>query len=323
MNLPESVEPKMNSESNIDTPVLFLVFNRPEVALRVFREIRKARPPRLYIASDGPRETVPHEQELVDQTRKEVLDAIDWKCDVHTLFREINLGCKIAVGEAITWFFEHEEMGIILEDDCLPDQSFFPFCEELLRHYKDDTRVGQICGLKRFGTIQASMEESYFFTRYASIWGWASWRRAWKYYKDEISNKVAKTFEHDQIPEQITFTKRQLIKRKRLIETLRENQIDTWDYFWGVSRFSQSMLSIIPTKNLIENIGFGSDATHTTQQTRKNIFTRQSMEFPIKHRTEVVSHLKYDQVFAEMIIHPTLMERMIYKFQNLTGLRIF
>ena len=168
----------------LQTAVLFLVFNRPDTTAQVFEAIRQAKPPRLYVAADGPREGREGEVERVDKVR-EISMAVDWPCEVKTLFREKNLGCKYAVSSAITWFFEQEEQGIILEDDCLPSQSFFWFCEELLNEYMYDQRIWQICG---FSPLVNKIKESYYLSKYSPIWGWASWRRAWSAYDAEISS---------------------------------------------------------------------------------------------------------------------------------------
>lgn len=155
----------------LNTAVLFLVFNRPDTTKQVFEAIRKAKPPRLYVAADGPRLNRAGEEEKVKAVREYLMDNIDWSCEVKTLFRQENLGCKYAVSGAITWFFEHEEMGIILEDDCLPSQSFFWFCEELLNRYNNDTRIFLISG---FNSINKWKNNSfdYLFSYYGSIWGW-------------------------------------------------------------------------------------------------------------------------------------------------------
>jgi len=172
--------------SPLRTPVLFLVFNRLDTTKKVFQVIKKAKPPRLYIAADGPRETKEGEAERVKAVRDYVMSNMDWECEVKTLFREKNLGCGKAVSEAITWFFENEEMGIILEDDCLPTQSFFWFCEELLIRYKHEEKIMQINGSSFLPNID--IKESYFFSKYNHIWGWASWRRAWKHFHMQYPN---------------------------------------------------------------------------------------------------------------------------------------
>ena len=159
-------------EFKLETPVLFLVFNRPDTTAQVFEAIRQAKPPRLYVASDGAREDKEGELEKVKQVR-EIVSQVDWNCEVKTLFRDKNLGCKIAVSSAIDWFFEQEEMGIILEDDCLPHPTFFRFCQELLERYRDDERIGMISG-NNFQFGRKCTDYSYYFSMYSHIWGWAS-----------------------------------------------------------------------------------------------------------------------------------------------------
>src|SRR4030042_6453503 len=156
------------SNCKLTTPVLFLIFNRPDTTEKVFDEIRKAKPKKLFVAADGPRQDKQGEKEKVGRARQIVIDGIDWDCEIKTLFRDKNLGCKVAVSSAINWFFENEEMGIILEDDCLPHQSFFRFCGELLEKYKDDERIMVISGENLlFGRKRTNY--SYYFSRYYHI----------------------------------------------------------------------------------------------------------------------------------------------------------
>ena len=174
----------------LKTAVLFLIYKRLDTARRVFEVIRVARPPRLYVASDGPRESKEGEAEKVQAVRDYVMSHIDWDCEVKTLFREKNLGCKYAVSGAISWFFENEEMGIILEDDCLPSMSFFWFCEELLDKYKDDERIVNITGCN-FQQGRNNTGYSYYFSIYSHIWGWAGWRSSWRYPPFVLRNRKA------------------------------------------------------------------------------------------------------------------------------------
>ncbi len=243
----------------LKTPVLFLVFNRPDTTKQVFEEIRKAKPPRLYIASDGPRENKEGEKERVEAVRKYVLEHIDWDCEVKTLFRDKNLGCGRAVSQAITWFFENEEMGIILEDDCLPSQSFFWFCEELLERYKDDERIGMISGFN-YGYTNRLIKYSYYFSKYPMIWGWASWRDRWlncdlnmnNLYEVELTKQLLLIFDNKKYKEKMN-----------ILKAVKENKIDTWDYQWSFNLYINNQLTIIPKNNYIINIGFGYNATHT------------------------------------------------------------
>ena len=243
------------------SPILFLVFNRPEVTQRVFDAIRIARPPKLYIAADGPRKDKVGEVERC-QAVQEIISKVDWPCEVSRLVREKNLGCKIAVSSAIDWFFSCEPEGIILEDDCLPHPDFFVYCDELLERYRNDERVGLISGTA-FGDLRIkkllSGPEDYLFNRYPSIWGWASWRRFWRDY--DVSIKLWEKYRQDISP---LTTDLKLRKRNDwLFDQVSNSKIDTWDYQVSFLLWSTSRISITPRFNLIENIGFGEDATHT------------------------------------------------------------
>jgi len=242
----------------LKTAVLFLVFNRPDTTKQVFDAIRKAKPPRLYVAADGPRLDREGEKEKVQAVRDHVMENIDWECEVITLFRDENLGCKYAVSGAITWFFEHEEMGIILEDDCLPSQSFFWFCEELLERYKDDERIWQIGG---YNPLPLQNNESdYYFSRLPIIWGWCTWRNRWKHYTVRSSiDDNTKYILKDYFYSNINFVEKWLKSYEKVLK----NEISTWDYDWLITVALNNGLSIKPNLNFVENIGFGQDATHT------------------------------------------------------------
>lgn len=239
--------------------VLFLVFNRPDTTKQVFEEIRKAKPPRLYVAADGPRSNREGEEQKVDKVR-EIATAVDWPCEVKTLFREKNLGCKCAVSSAINWFFEHEEQGIILEDDCLPHPDFFPYCETLLNRYKDDERVMAITGVN-FQNGQERGEASYYFSIFNHVWGWASWRRAWEQY--DVEMKFWPTWKKSMSWR--NFWNDPAARRywEKIFNRVYNGEIDTWDYQWTATAFRHRGLTATPNVNLVSNIGFGEDATHT------------------------------------------------------------
>lgn len=265
----------------LNTAVLFLVFNRLDVTKQVFQAIRQAKPPRLYIAADGARKNKEGEAEKVIVVRNHILDNIDWDCEVKTLFREENLGCKYAVSGAIDWFFEQEEMGIILEDDCLPSQSFFWFCEELLERYKNDRRVWHISG-DNFQEGVARGEGDYYFSKYNHIWGWASWADRWEHYNVEMN-----TYQGFKASNEIIniFSKKNHQKYwSDVFQKVEKGQIDTWDYQWTYTVLANSGLSILPNKNLISNIGFGPDATHTMNlESKQSKLPRCDMSFPIQN----------------------------------------
>lgn len=243
----------------LQTAVLFLVFNRPDTTAQVFEAIRQAMPQRLYVAADGARQGRGGEADRVAKVR-EIATAVDWPCEIRTLFRDQNLGCKHAVSGAITWFFEQEEQGIILEDDCLPHPDFFPFCETLLNRYSDDDRVSVITG-DNFLAGRWRGEGSYFFSRYNHVWGWATWRRAWnqadmdiKFWPDWKQSSAWSEFWTDPLARRYW---------SAIFNRMYRAEIDTWDYPWTASVWFYGGLTATPNVNLVSNIGFGSDSTHT------------------------------------------------------------
>ncbi|MCK5449780.1 nucleotide-diphospho-sugar transferase [Candidatus Pacearchaeota archaeon] len=286
----------------LTTPILYLVFNRLDTVKQTFQEIQKAKPQKLFIAADGPRTN--EEKKKTDTVRKYILSKIDWDCKVKTLFRNKNLGCRYAVSSAIDWFFENVEQGIILEDDCLPDQSFFRFCQEMLDKYKDNEVVGQICGSnflkdKFFG-------ESYTFSKYGSIWGWATWRRAWKYY--DVDLKDYGNFDKIEFEHNLNFLEKKL--RKNQCKQLRDEGGDTWDFQWGIIRFHKGILNIIPKRNLIENIGFGEDGTHTKRKLKIGR-NKENILFPLKHPKKIIRNEKYDGAYFKKVIFPSAIKSII------------
>jgi hypothetical protein len=241
-----------------DVPILFLIFNRPELTQRVFHSIRRQKPTRLYLAADGPRRDKAGERELCAQARK-IVDQIDWDCDLQTLFRDENLGCGRAVSEAITWFFSHEVEGIILEDDCLPSDSFFPFCAEMLKRFRGDPAVGSISG-DCFFPRSLHHPDPYFFSKYVQIWGWATWRRTWQQYELDLAGSVEDWGRIIRERHPIDLEAKYWLE---IYKALKSGMIDTWDYQVMFCCWKHSQVHIAPTRNLVENLGYGPDATHT------------------------------------------------------------
>ncbi len=245
---------------DIKFPILFLIFNRPEETRRVFEEIRNYKPSHLYIAADGPRAERGNEVFQCNEARQ-VVDLIDWPCETYTLFRNENLGCKIAVSQAISWFFECEEAGIILEDDCLPNPDFFTYCSELLEFYKNDDRIMAITG-DNFQHGKTRGNGSYYFSKIMHIWGWATWRRAWVKYDVSVSfwNDWKKSSDW------LSIWKDPIARKfwEKILDSIYRNEIDTWDYQWTACIWYHGGLTITPNVNLVSNIGFGVNATHTT-----------------------------------------------------------
>ncbi|MCE7979650.1 MAG: glycosyltransferase family 2 protein [Caldilinea sp. CFX5] len=273
-----------------------LVFNRPDLTRRVFERVREAQPNKLFIAADGPRQDRPGEYQLCKEVRA-IVQEVDWECDVYTLFRAENLGLKEAVSSAITWFFDQIEEGIILEDDCLPDPTFFPFCAELLNRYRNDERIMVISG-NNFQNGHLSSHISYYFSVYNHIWGWATWRRAWQHYDGDLT----------QWP--------QLCKTEWLIQWLGDRQggqywqqifdkvykrqINSWDYPWTYSCWVQHGLTILPNANLVSNIGFDERGTHThgKENPAANLPV-QSINFPLIHPKGMMRNYNADRYTTE------------------------
>lgn len=297
----------------LQTAVLFLVFNRPDTTKQVFEAIRQAKPPRLYVAADGARDGKLGEAERVERVRK-ISTEVDWRCEVKTLFREKNLGCKFAVSRAITWFFESEKHGIILEDDCLPAQSFFWYCEELLNKYKDDKSIYLISGDAR-GPEAIGMEEDYGFCKYPLIWGWASWSRVWSMY-DVNLNEWGKNSDH--LLNIATSYKPTKYFWYKAFNGVRNGKINTWDYQLVYTLLINKGKCVVPRCNLISNIGFGSNATHTTnessQEANRQIF---DIRLPLKHNPSPSDEIRINYFFDKTIFYRnTIFVRVMKKFKS-------
>jgi hypothetical protein len=288
------VASEFNRPSDLSTSVLFLVFNRPEQTSIVFESIRKARPPKLYIACDGPRDDKEGDNEKVLNVR-EIVSKVDWPCNVFTLFREKNMGCKDSVSNAITWFFSNEEKGIILEDDCLPSLSFFWYCEFMLNRFLNDEQVFLISGDGRVSS-KTKIESDIAYCKYPLIWGWASWSRVWKKYDVQIKNWPSIK---NKIIEKHNKTYNKLFW-ENTFQLLYENKINTWDYQLAFLMQEYSAICIIPKYNLISNIGFGEDATHTFDKNsiNANVLSNE-IELPINLNFNKSDNNKINNYFDE------------------------
>jgi len=298
------------------SPVLFLVFSRPKPTARVFEAIRAAKPPRLYVSADGPRADRPDEAARCEEVRR-ITTQVDWPCEVKTLFRERNLGCKMGVAGGITWFFENEKEGIILEDDCLPHATFFPYCDELLERYRDDTRVMSIAATNIQGP-DLPTPFSYYHSKFSLMWGWATWRRAWKLYDISMASW----------PD---------VRRTRWLYSIGNNSwlfasiwgeildrahrggVDTWDYQWIYTCWREHGLTIVPATNLVRNLGHGDDATHTAGHQR--IFSRlveQEMKLPLAHPSQIELIDEADRFIAKYwfgVSHTGYVKQLLLRYR--------
>lgn len=278
--------------SQLQVPVAFIVFNRPETTARVFAEIARVRPSTLIVVADGPRAEVQGEAELCARTRA-VIEAVDWKCEVITNFSERNLGCRARVSSGLDFVFNYVEEAIILEDDCLPHPGFFSFCESLLHRYRDNEAVMAISG-DNFHRGRRYTPFSYFFSRFVHIWGWASWRRAWKHYDVDMkqwqtlrdTDWLAGMFEREQ----------DVAYWRDVFDRVANQQISTWDYQWLFSCWTKGGLSITPEINLVSNIGFGGSATHTTAVDYNMAgLPASDIGFPLRHPPSVERNRDADE----------------------------
>lgn len=239
------------------SPVLFMIFNRPELTRASFAAIRQARPPRLYVAADGPREGREQDEALCREARR-IATAADWPCEVKTLFRKRNQGCRIGCTSAVSWFFREEPEGVVLEDDCVPHPDFFPYCDELLERYRNTPEVMLIGGSNyQYGKKRG--DASYYFSIYPHIWGWASWRSTWMHYDIQMRGleRYIKTQMRGHIGHDGAF--RAMMRKFMLVEQGVDNN---WDFQLVYSIWRQGGLSVIPNANMVGNIGNVADSAH-------------------------------------------------------------
>jgi hypothetical protein len=241
------------------TPIALIIFNRPQHTERVFEVIRQAKPQKLLVIADGPRPDRPGEAEKCAAARA-IIDRVDWECEVFKNFSDKNLTCGVRVSTGISWVFDHVEEAIILEDDCVPHSSFFEFCSEMLERYRDDSRIMHISG-NNFWSYKYQLEHSYSFSRYTLSWGWATWRRAWKYH--DLYIKSWPEVKHNNLLKGVLGDDHAVKNWTNIFQRQKDQNYDTWDYQWTLACWLQNGLSIIPNVNLVSNIGFGADATHT------------------------------------------------------------
>jgi hypothetical protein len=280
-----------------NTPVLLIAWRRPHTTQQVINAIRAVKPTRMFVACDGPNPSRPEEAAKVRATREVIEREIDWPCTIERRYSEVNQGCKVGVSSAINWFFDQVDDGIILEDDCVPHPDFFNFCQDLLAFYADDQRIWQISGCLTISSLISTPEESsYFFSRYGPIWGWATWKRAWKHYDSQLKNWPLMV--NPELIDSVYLYKPEKRSKLSLGNDLFRNKIDTWDYQWGIIKNFNSALSITPSRNLIENVGFGKDAAHT-KSGDSPLKLGEGMSFPLKHPLFVFPYENHDKIYRE------------------------
>lgn len=274
-------------------PVALIVFNRPDCTAKVLAAIRREKPPRLFVIADGPRLARPDDRENCRIVRKLVDDSVDWDCEVTRLYSGTNMGCAARVSSGLEAVFEAVEEAIILEDDCVPAPEFFRFCAELLDRYRDDTRVGMIAGTNFRGATPAG-PESYLFSTHYSVWGWATWRRAFSGF--DLSMAAWRTTVHPaDIAENWTHGRTRMLHTV-MFDVCREAQIDTWCLPWCFHLAARRQVSAVAGVNLITNIGV--DGAHTRQASRNNFLPAGELTFPLVHPPVVAPDRDYDRIVA-------------------------
>ena len=298
----------------LETPVVLIIFNRPQKTARIFEAIRQAKPPKLFVIADGFRKDRPSEAELCQETRS-IIDNVDWDCQVLKNYSDVNLGCRKKIGETgLPWVFEQVEEAIILEDDCLPDPTFFRFCQELLEKYRYDERIMAICGTNLLVDWKSEIQ-SYHFSQFFSSWGWASWRRVWQLYdvemklwsNSEIQSRIKETLSND----------KQFKEYKKFFNQVYTRKTNSWAYQMLYLGLTQSCLSIVPSKNLISNIGFDFEATHTSgnRDMRANMSTFEA-RFPLVDPVGCVADKEFENQRFFKLYDRSLPAKLARKFES-------
>lgn len=303
-----------------NVPILLLTFNRPETTIRVFERITQIEPQNLYIASDSPRQGHPEDKEKISKVLHTCLNP-SWDCNTHFFpGQKENKEGRLGIVAAIDWFFEHNEYGIIFEDDCVPDLSFFSYCSELLERYKDNDRIGAICG-SNFQFGHNLIKESYYFSKYPMLWGYGTWKRVWKYYDIRIKDWPVLRDHEDWLKD--IFPGDRIAQKywMKIFDGVYEGSIYSHDYQIAFLLWKLNAFSIIPASNLISNIGFGSNSTHTSDsRSPYSNMPTEPMKFPMIHPTEMVSNIAADMYTQDTVFEsPTLYKTLRWNIGKLLG----
>lgn len=304
-----------NMDIQFDIPIAFIIFNKPLETKRVFEQIKKIKPKQLFLISDGPR--TGNEQDRSNcKLVKEIVEDINWNCEVHKNYSDVNLGCGKRPASGISWVFEIVDKAIIIEDDCLPNTSFFYFCKEMLERYSEDERIMLISGTNVLGKWKDDKQD-YCFSYYGGIWGWATWKRAWKYYDYDI--KLWKNKDCEEYIKNLLIDKSQYENLIKIFDkTYKKTEaISWWDYQWWFCRLIQSGLAIVPSKNLISNIGFNKNATHTFDENScfSNIKSYE-FDFPLRFNDILVVDREYDNQYFKLSNKKSINRKILSKIRH-------
>lgn len=284
------------------TPVAFIIFNRPETTQRVFEEIRKVKPEKLFVIADGPRPNKILEKEQCVKTRS-IIEKIDWKCELYKDYSDVNLGCARRVISGLDQVFKRVDKAIILEDDCLPHPTFFQFCEEILEKYENNSNILSVTGQNvQFG--QKRGPYSYYFSRYFQCWGWATWQRTWEHFDFDMC--LWPKVKEDNALNLIFDSFLEAERWSEFFDKTYSNQISSWAFRCTLSSFLENGLHIIPNQNLVSNIGFCKDATNTNDSKNKlSNIPSEAINFPLLYPPYIVRHLEADSHTQKVVYNPS------------------
>ena len=300
----------------LQTPVAMFVFKRADTTRRVFEAISKVRPAKLLLIADGPRQDREGETEACRLVR-EIVTSVDWHCEVFRNFSESNLGCGERMISGLNWVFSLVEEAIILEDDCLPDLSFFPFCQELLERYRGDDRIAYISG-RDLVKPHIKPADSYHFSQIGCIWGWATWRSEWRRYDRYLSDWPE--LKRQEMLEEIFDEPKAVKFYTGIFDAMHEKRgPDTWDYQWTYTNLKNNSLAIVPNVNLITNIGFEEGATHTKRADFRFMVPASPMEFPLRHPSSLIPLRSLDWRRVQVQLPPSIRHRILNRIHNLAG----
>lgn len=299
--IPHAMRPAGHVRPDHDVPVLLIVFNRPDKVRKLIEVLRETKPRHLFVAADGPRSQVERDAALCKSTLEEI-DHIDWPCSVRFLAHQENQGCKAGPETAISWFFSQVDEGIIVEDDCLPEGDFFPFCNELLARYRHDQHVMMIGGHSHLGTWSGD-HASYVFSGTSPTWGWATWASAWQHYDPDMSGWDDPAIRAT-VKDRMTSAEFRLVRRR--FDLVRSGALDAWDFAWAYAMLRLGGVSAVPRSSLITNIGFGEDATHTRNPRSADArIPTGSLNFPLVHPQTTEASADFDRALYRHRFPPT------------------
>jgi hypothetical protein len=309
-----------DQKQGLTTPVCLIIFRRPKHTRQLLQALSVVQPGRLFVVADGPRVGHPDDEQACRETR-DLIDQIDWPCDVIKNYSDVNLGCGQRPSSGISWLFEQVEEAIILEDDCIPDPTFFRFCEQLLSKYRNDPSVMQISGSTYHRQV-LPISSSYFFSRAPGCWGWATWKRAWTHY-DASVQAWPRVKSGDLLKKCLGSPDQSREYEKALDHAYAtRGSCSHWDYQWGLACFLNSGLSIFPKYNLVCNVGFDEGATHTLDSASRVAYNpSQAMRFPLVHPGKVAANRKMERYYRRLnepgIIGMIFHHRLVRRFRRL------